>query len=291
MVMAVVLPSVGRYTTAGGDLLSANKDILPWGQLAGILPSPNNLGQFLAIGSMTGSLPSQQTSQATWASCVQLRPPWTASRSSMASAGAGLLTYLAICVSRTPRVRRGVAVVALIATASVAVLVPLTTTDPAAFSGAGGHLDRGTQGMERPADHREWLGMVLRRRSASASVGPYAFHAHNELVQLAAIGGMVLLFLVLLVLGRATASALRQVPHPLPWGVPFLVSLVASGTLEVGLPITDRALFIPVVTVPLLTLLYSATVEVSASSASSRPPKARSMRRYHAPGRGPDSRS
>ena len=137
-------------------------------------------------------------------------------------------------------------------------IVPLVTTDPAAFTNRG-YIWQASHAAwaQHPfvGNGSDWFSIV---GSSSASLGPTVFHAHNQFLQLLVTGGVVLALLVGLLVATAVGAAGRLAARGHLVGAGYLAAFAGTCLLEVSLVIVDNSLVFPVAVLPLLFILFTA---------------------------------
>lgn len=257
LLMGALLPAKGIFSSVAGEVISPDKEILPWGVLVGPFTNGNNLGQFLALGAPAIALIPRRWVRLALGALTVLAIVWTSSRSSLAALVVG--TVVALGLAATPRrARAGVAAAIVAAGVFVVAYLPLTTTRNDAFTNRG-YIWRASMGYW--AD-QPWTGLGSQWYAQSAkyanNIGGTAYHGHNQFVQLLVLGGivnLVLFSLVLVLLLRAaavSAAAGRVVPTA------FLAMLCTAGTLEVAFSFVHRSFMLPVTLLPLAVFAFSA---------------------------------
>jgi hypothetical protein len=162
---------------------------------------------------------------------------WSAARSTIGAAVA--LALVAVVLSLLPVGRRAVPgrLVVWGALGLVAVL-PFVTSSPGAFTNRGGIW---AASLAHWRDH-PWTGngsdFYTRIAQTSGDLGGTVYHGHNEMVQL------------LVTVQRATRT-----PGGVVVGVSVLLALAGASLLEVSLQLEAGGVFIPVLLLPLATLL------------------------------------
>ena len=255
--LGIALPAAGIYRAIGGELISPDKQILPWGILVGPFTSGNNLAQFLVLGLPTVFLIARQRTRFTLIVAVALAILWTSSRSSLIALVVALVVAGLLSV-RTDLLRSALAAGSMTVLGIVAVGLPLVTTDPLAFTNRGYIWDVSLRQWELDpwfGHGSGWYGMIARYQT---ELGSTAFHAHNEAVQALVTGGLVmagaLAALVLFLVARSTLDAARSITMP----ALFVSVLLVTCWFEVSLAIVDRVLLLPVTALPMAFIVFKA---------------------------------
>lgn len=256
LVMAVVLPAKGLFTSVSGDLIAPEKQILPWGILIGIFSGGNVLGSFLALGLPAVALVRSVGHRLWILAATAFAVVWTASRSSLAAIGVMLAVFLLIAVLRASG--RGVAsALVLLATAATVVVLPLTAHTNEAYTNRG-YIWRTSL---RDWSEHSWLGLGSRWYN---QIGEYvnalpgtAFHGHNLFVHSLVIGGIVyvslLVVMFLVMFYYALAWAIRGVSFP----TALLASFFVSSALEVVFGLVDHSFLFLVTILPMAVVVFA----------------------------------
>lgn len=212
---------------AGADQFE-KKAIIFDSTLAGPFSHSNTLGLVMAFGiPFILTLHNRERWIAVLATSLAL--VWSASRSGLIAAGIIIIAHLLVHLTRHGS-RRVVGSALLVGVASVIVVVPLTTTDPLAFTGRGRIWIFAVQMWHRS----EWLGFGVNAFQPGSPivtrVGYASSHGHNTFVSMLAEGGILgLAGLGLMVIFLAT-RAIKAFPDPLPFTL--MVAFLATGIAE-----------------------------------------------------------
>jgi O-antigen ligase len=256
VLLGIFLPSKGIYTSMGGDFISPEKQILPWGILIGLFNGGNNFGQFLILGLPAVAFIRNRSSQILLVSFISFTVLWTSSRSSLiAIAVAGLV--LVLHRIRNPVTRRTLARSGVVATAMVLVGLPLITSTDGAFTNRG-YIWRVSLDIWQRSP---WFGYGS---SWYSQIGQYvnslpgsAYHGHNQFVQTLVVGGVVYLAVtagMFIVLVYSSGNwALHKVIYP----TVFLMMLFISATLEVSFGTVDRSFLSVVTWLPMAFIVFA----------------------------------
>lgn len=256
--LGFLLPDAGIYRAMTGELITPDKQILPWGILVGPFTSGNNLGQFLVLGLPAVFLIGRLRTRLILTGLIAFAIVWTSSRSSLIALGVCLAVFGVLLV-RHAGIRGIFAVFAMITAGLVAVGLPIVTEDPLAFTNRGYIWDVSMrQWAQDPwfGHGSQWFSTISRYQT---ELGGYAFHAHNQSMQDLVTGGIVLaaaLGLQMTVLiGLATRDAVRRRPVP----AVYLATLFVTCWFEVSFAIVDRLLLVPVTVLPLAFVMFHVT--------------------------------
>jgi O-antigen ligase len=257
VLMAALLPAKGILESVAGDVITPEKQILPWGILIGPLTDGNPLGQFLALGLPSVLLIPNRAVRAGLAALTVFAVVWTSSRSSLAAIAVGALVVLLLRL--TPRGgRRAVVVLVLSGLAALVVYLPLATRHNDAYTNRGYIW----QASLRHWSDQPWLGLGSQWYAESAkyanNIGWTAFHGHNEFVQLLVIGGLVNVVLVaflLMAVIRAAAAWAEQ--HGVLMPAAFMAMLFVSALLEVSFSFSHRSFLLPVTLLPMTFFVFA----------------------------------
>lgn len=275
LVLGLLLPGKALYDDyEGADL---DKSLGPFGILAALLPSGNNLGVALAIG-----LPAVWCLRTRWRwlalAVTVLALAWSFSRTAWAATLVAVVA--ALLVRYAPR-RTVVAGTGLGLLGAAVVVVPFVVTDPTAVANRATFWVGGLEAWrEQPlvGHGTDWFKVVA---SGDDNLGGYAYQAHNQAVQALVTGGVVLMVLIGALLAYAAVRAVRllhtedsagllpdgavrlpgtdgTVPGPLAlWGVTTMAALLAVCVAEVPLGTVDRSFYLPFVLLPLVVLVLA----------------------------------
>ncbi len=257
MLLGGLMPDRGLYRAATGGFVAPPKELLPIGILIGPFTDGNNLGQVLAIGAPSIALVRVRGARIALGLLTIVAVLWTSSRSSL---GALLVVAVLALVLRavTPRGRPALARVLLLALGATVVALPFLTRNDAAFTNRG-HIWRvslAAWSQRRPFGFGlQWYDNAGRYAN---SLGGFAFHGHNEVVQTLVTGGLLGLALVValavVVAGRALGYARVGVHAP----VLFLAALFVSSCLEVSFGVLDRDFLLAVTVLPVTFTVFGA---------------------------------
>lgn len=230
--LALLIPGQTFLRYRDGTAVTADKAILPGDLLQGIFAHPNTLGQLLAMTfpALCAFLTSWKRAAAIGG--VLLCLLWSADRTAMLA-----VALAAICLV-VGRVRGARALTRLVVPITITafaltIVLPLTTTDPIAYSGRGqiwlGSLSYWSSNV--------WFGLGMNWYSSVAQYAndliPQAFHGHNQFVTWGAEGGVALLLLMLVILGLALIGAVRVVhASGTQWWLVTFQSLAVLGIFE-----------------------------------------------------------
>jgi hypothetical protein len=254
--MGVLLPDKGLFQSAGGGLVTEEKQFIPIGILVGFLTHGNSLGQFVGLGLPLVGAITNPRHRYFFLTVSVVAVVWTASRASLAAGGAILVV---MCVfAFVHRERRRVAAWAAIVACYLGVgLLPWLVSDPGAFTNRGLVWMTSLQWFEESPFiglGSRWYSVI---GSTSQRLAATVFHGHNESVQLLVTGGVCLLALVVLLLCAATASACRLAGRGSSVGVLFLIGLGVTSALEIPFVFVDNLGLFPVSVLPLAVLLFT----------------------------------
>lgn len=276
LVLGALLPGRALYEDyEGADL---DKSLGPFGILAALQPSGNNLGVALAIG-----LPAVWCLRTRWRwlalAVTVLALAWSFSRTAWAATIVAVVA--ALLVRYAPR-RTVVAGTGLGLLGAAVVVVPFVVSDPTAFANRATFWIGGLEAWrEQPlvGHGTDWFKVVA---SGDDNLGGYAYQAHNQAVQALVTGGVVLMLLIGALLAYAAVRAVRllrtegpgsrlrtdgagsvprpdgDAPGPLAlWGVTTMAALLAVCVAEVPLGTVDRSFYLPFVLLPLVVLVLA----------------------------------
>lgn len=265
MVMAVLLPAKGLYQAAGGSLVEADKQILPWGILIGPVSSGNNLGQLLVMGVPAVLLLRSRFLRLSGLAVTSLAIVWSASRSSLGALAVMLVLWV-LLLGREALLRRVVALGSLTAMAVVMAGLPLSTSTDGEFTNRGYIWRLSLEAWQTNPVFglgSHWYSEVA---LLANNIAGAAFHGHNEAVQLAVTGGAVLLLLMAVLTAIVTLVAAQWAARG--WAYPTLqvATILVSCTLEVSYGLVDRDLFFPVTVLPLAFILMAQDRRARATS-------------------------
>lgn len=256
ILIALVAPAQAILRASTGEVIQADKQILPGGLLVGIFTQPNNLGQFLAIGLPTILLIRKVWHRIPLLLITLYAIVWSASRGAMIAVGVGILTYLVVLACR-PAMRKLIGPLAVFANIAVVCLVPLATTDSSAFSNRGLIWTFSLSAWEQA----EWNGLGINWYNVigrtSERLAGSVFHGHNQLVQLLVAGGLLFVLAVLPSLLMATFRAAGFSARGNLFGICWMAVLAAGSVFEKSLMYVDNRNFLVATVLPLAFLLIS----------------------------------
>jgi O-Antigen ligase len=272
VLIALVAPAQAILRASSGEVIQADKQILPGGLLVGIFTQPNNLGQFLAVGLPTILLIRKLWHRIPLLLITIYAIAWSASRGAMIAVGVGIVTYLVVLACR-PAARRLIGPLAVFANLAVVCVVPFTTTDPSAFSNRGLIWTFSLNAWEQAP----WNGLGINWYNVigatSERLAGSVFHGHNQLVQLLVAGGLLFVLAVLPGLLIATFRSAGFASRGNLFGICWMAVLAASSVFEKSLMYVDNRNFLVATVLPLAFLLISAKDEapVTAGKNASAP--------------------
>lgn len=260
VVIGAALPSHGVLRSSSGDVVTADKQILPWGLLVGVFTDGNNLGQFIAMGLPAIFLIRRRNVRRFGLALCLFALVWSASRGSMLAVGLALLAYVAVRYTKQPS-RSLIAFVAGLVPFLVVCILPVITHSPDAFTNRGYIWQASLQSWE--SDRLFGLGTNWFQRigSSSGSIGGTVFHAHNQLVQLLVTGGVVAALLVGVLMAIALIAAARLASRGHLFPVTYLAALAGTCIFEVSLVFVDNPTVFPVAVLPLLFILFTSDLD------------------------------
>ncbi|MGN6607605.1 MAG: O-antigen ligase family protein [Jatrophihabitans sp.] len=262
MVIGAVIPDHGVLRNSAGQVVSVDKQLLPWGSLVGIFSNGNNLGQFLAMGLPAVLLIRSRGMRVLGVLCCLFALVWSASRGSMYAVGLASVAYLV--VSRARREARAALTATILGAAFLLVCVlPFVTTDPTAFTNRGAvwaasRLAWGESPLVGKGSN--WFSIL---GSSSASIGSSVFHAHNQFLHLLVTGGVLLAVLAAAMVITMIIAAARLAAAGHWFGVGYVAALAGTCLLEVSLVFVDGDLLFPVAVLPILFILFTADLDAA----------------------------
>jgi O-antigen ligase len=257
VLLGVLVPAKGVFSSLSGELISPEKQLLPWGLLIGPFTDSNNLGQFLCLGLPCLAFVRKPVLRAALILGVAFTIVWSSSRSSLGAVlAAGVATLLVLTV---PRAARKVASTGLLlALTSLVVLLPLTVQNNTAFTNRG-YIWR--LSLDRWWAQNPLVGLGPRWYSETGKyangIGNTAFHGHNELVQMLVTGGLVNIVLIAVLAWFVGTAAARFAAARQAYPTAFLAALLVSCTLEVSFGFVDRNFLLAVTVVPMAVLAFA----------------------------------
>lgn len=258
LLLGALLPSVGLTDVDSAGNARTDKELVPGlGMLIGMYPHENNLGQSMAIGFPLVLL--LRTSRSRWLGgvAVVFACAWSSSRGSLVAISVTVLLVLALSLITDRRLRSRVERLAVALAAGVMVALPFVLRhDDDAFTGRGG-LWRNSIAAWWQTDPLFGLGSAwfldMQQNSASV-IFDVVTHGHNQAVQAAVTGGLVLLGLFLVEVGVITRLTTTTFAHDDVVATALLVSLLMSSWLELTVGYVDAMMFWPW-TFPVLAVL------------------------------------
>jgi O-antigen ligase len=253
IVAGIVVPDLARYQ--GYEGADADKSG-PLGILAGVLPSGNNLGLALAVG-VPSVLALRGASRLVAGALVLVALGWSFSRGALLAAV--IVLVAAVVLALVPARRRAlVAGLGMGAVALLAVVLPLVTSSATAMANRGGYWIAGREEWATsPVLGRGW-DFYDRLAGSADDLGGYAYHAHNQFVQLLVTGGVVLVVVVGALLVVGAVRAVRAAGVGDVWPALTVTAILAAGLAEVPFGVVDRTMFWPYVLLPLCVVLLGA---------------------------------
>ena len=256
LLLGVALPAAGLYTSAGGDLIAPDKQILPWGILVGMFANGNLLGIFLVLGLPTVACVEPRLARWAIIGVTSAALVWSSSRSSLAALVVGLVVIGLLAVL-TPVTRGAVALAVVAAGLAAVVLLPFATNQDAGFTNRG-YIWRLSLAAWRDDPvlglGSDWFNRV--GKYANGLPGT-AFNGHNMLVQSLVAGGLLyvaLLGAAVLVVGRCVVAwAVRGEAVP----VALFAVLLISAALEVDFGVVDHGYLTAVSVLPLAVAVFA----------------------------------
>lgn len=250
ILMGLFDPDAGRYLRP--EALADEKPLTSLGILAGVYPTGNNLGVALAIGLPAVALIRRRSVAAAGVALTGVALLWTGSRTAVLAAS--LSIAVGLLMRLTERWRDAVSALVLAATGSVAVLLPFVTRSETAFTNRGTYWIDGLHTWR----NQPFLGAGPRYywdvAASTGDLGGFAYHAHNQTVQLLVTGGIVMFGLCAAVVVWAIVRAVRCASHDIAPTM-MLVALLVTATFEVPLGFVDREMYHPFALVALLLVL------------------------------------
>lgn len=256
MVLGVLLPSAGIYHQNPVSILLEEKQIVPGGILVGVLTSGNNLGQFLIMGFPSIALIKSRVWRSVLGAACVYAIVWAACRSAMG--GLVAVIVVALLLRAVPPAARGFVGAAAVASSLAAVVaLPVLTENPLAFTNRGFIWQHSLAAWHQDPLFglgSNWYSLI---GSTSQTLGGSVFHGHNQYVHALVIGGVVLAVLLGLVVLLAMRAAARLAKSGSNFGVLYLVAFMAACLLEVSFELVDRDFLLPVMVVPLASILFA----------------------------------
>jgi O-antigen ligase len=256
LALALILPTKGLFTSAVGDLIAPDKEILSWGILVGIFTNGNNLGVFLVLAVPAVALLRQPVHRVWITALVAFCLLWTSSRSSLGAFAVMLTVFLVLGTLRASG--RGVAsAVVLLVAASAIAAMPLTSPTNDAYTNRG-YIWRTSLGNW---SRDPWMGAGSKWYD---QIGQYvnalpgtAFHGHNLFVHALVTGGIVytalLTLMILCLIYYAIVWAIRGVSFP----TAYLTCLLVSCTLEVPFGVVDNGYLFALTALPMAVIVFA----------------------------------
>lgn len=228
MALAVFRPDLGLLSGAA----AGSKSVLLGGLLAGPYPHSNALGISLALGAPFLLCFQNAFNRRACLLVVLFALFWTGSRTSQLAVGVTLLSYLAYLLVRRDKPRSWLLSTAVGAGVGLIVLAPAITRDPGSFTERG----RIWTGLLARWSDRPILGMgpdyFQRATDLTQVLGGQFTHAHNILVQLLTVGGLLAAALFAVLLSVTWRQSIRLARQGLVAAALFLVVFVHVSWLE-----------------------------------------------------------
>lgn len=230
-IMAFALPDIAWMQTE-----DATKVLLLPSLLAGPFGHANTLGQVLALSLPFVLFIRRRVLRHSLGTLIILTLAATGSRTGLVAVGAVIILVLLAAVIRhlrlSPLVVRDGALVAVLLT----LLMPLAflfTNEPGRFTGRGRIWMASRELAEGHAIIGQGPQFFDQSARSSTGLGQAAFHAHNLILHVFVIGGVVGSIVILLALALTLAKAQLMVRAGTIAPVAFLVSWLTVGWLEV----------------------------------------------------------
>ncbi len=254
--LAVVLPEKGIYQAAGGGAVEPAKQILPIGILIGPFTDGNNCAQALLLGLPAVAFLPRAGVRRVLVLLTAFALVWTSSRSALI--GLAVMGAVLVALRVLPPALRGAASATVLLAASLSLIaLPLLTSSPMAFTNRGFIWQQSLQAWSESPLLGRGSGFYSDLARFANPLGGFAFHGHNQAVQVLVTTGLIGAALVgalyLLVTRRAAGWAQRGVLQP----TTFLVALVVSGMQEVSFGFVDRSFLLAVAMAPVAVLALS----------------------------------
>ena len=181
IIIGFLLPTQGILRSVTGLIITEDKTLLPFGILVGIFTHGNNLGQFLVLGLPMVASIKRRLARSMLLVAVAFALVWSASRSSLITSVI-VITVTALVAVLSARVRGIPTRVLGILPFCIVALLPLTTSDPEAFTNRGFIWMASLEAWR--ANPFFGLGSHFYRDlgRTSESLGGTVFHGHNQLV-------------------------------------------------------------------------------------------------------------
>lgn len=262
--LGALVPWAGIYERAEGAELE--KPVGPFGVLAGIMLSGNDLALVLVLGLPAVLVIRRLSLRVGGLVVLGLALVWSASRTAW---GAAVLVVVVALVLRFARgtLAARLSAVGLAGLGLLVLALPWLVSAPSAFNNRGALWQFS---RERFAQE-PWLGwgadIFKLVATTEDNLGGHASHAHNLAAQVLVSGGVLLVVATAALLVLAAVRAVRDVARGWAWGVLFLAALLVMSSLEVPFVTTDRIRLLPAVAVPLLVLVLAQRPSSSSSSA------------------------
>ncbi len=255
--MAMVDPPSAIFRSIGGDVVSADKEVLPWGLLIGFLTQPNSLGKFLVLGLPAVFLIPRAKWRVAGIALTVFAIVWSASRTSLYAAAAACTIAIVLAVVTSPRARKALGGLAIVLSMGVVCALPLLPTEPTAFTNRSFIWQASLPYWQLDPWFGQGSSWYRDIAQTSGAIAGSAFQGHNQLVQSLVTGGLCYVIVSGLLLWLGAAYSVRQAASGSAFGVVFYVALAGTFALEVSFPTVDNTLMIPAVLVPLGIVLFS----------------------------------
>ncbi|GAB2859329.1 hypothetical protein GCM10027026_06420 [Myroides odoratimimus subsp. xuanwuensis] len=258
LLMGVLVPSVGLTEVDTAGNLRTDKQLLPGlGMLVGMYPHENSLGQSMALGFPLVLL--LRRSRARWLGglVVVVACVWSSSRGSLAAIALTVVLVLGLSLITDRGLRSRAERLVIGASVGVLVALPfLLRPEDDAFTSRGS-IWRNSITAWWQSDPLWGLGsrwFTDMQENSASSVISAASHAHNQAVQAAVTGGVILLGLFILQIGVVTRLTTMTHSRDDVVASAFVASLVVSSWLELTVGYVDGMMTWPW-TFPVLAVL------------------------------------
>ncbi|QXQ09618.1 O-antigen ligase [Paeniglutamicibacter sp. Y32M11] len=257
ILMALLVPGRAFLHGYSGNISLAEKAIIGDNLLAGPFNHSNILGVMLGLGVPTIFLMRRKGARLLGFAVVFWALLWSASRTGLVAGGVGMATYWIISMLRKGRVRSGLSCAILLAASALAILIPVSTDDPTAFSLRGqiwlGSAEYLT-GNYLTGNGYSWYSAISAEENSLIDI---AFNGHNLYVHMMSTGGLVLTASVAMLLILASVRATQYARLGINFPAAYMATFFVTACLEVAGRFRDFDSMFPIAIIPILVICVS----------------------------------
>lgn len=276
--LGFLVPDAGILREATGAVSErSDKAVFPsLGLLQGMFTSENNLGQYLAIGTVGVVMQRRRWLRLSGLGIVLFAILWSSSRSSIVAIACMLGVGSVVWIFVELGWRRTASAAARVATGSALLtmcVLPFMGWKDDAFTGRaliwkGSLAEWASKGFLSGLGH-DWYEHIS--ESQLSPLNAAAYHGHNQFVQFLATGGVMLAFFGVGSLVVQTYAITRPTNRYLVIAAMLVTAIAVSGFFEVPVGFMDRSAFWTVTIVPLTVLFFARAGDIDQESGARCP--------------------